>query len=256
MPTNDAFQALDETVYRYLRNQLYASPDLLDLMSGHIGRGDGVGWSTTWNSQKDFKTNLKTKLQVDKLKVKLDGDTSAKINTVDILASNGVIHLIDSFITPPKLLLLDSEKVLVGLNATRFVDLFRSASLSDKYLKDDKENMTLLVFQNDVFEGVKDDSVDALSHDSEMASTLQYHIIPDNIRRHDVESGELVATELKTRMLGGNGQRVIVTKSDRRGKSESTNKSGKGGGWSFNHASVLTDECGLNVMRQRHTNKS
>ncbi|TIA74661.1 hypothetical protein E3P92_01095 [Wallemia ichthyophaga] len=242
LPTNDAFKALDDAVYGYLHNQLYANPDLLSLMSGHIGRGDGVGWSTAWDSDKYFKTDLKTELQVDDFEVKLDDDTTSKINTIDILASNGVIHLIDSFVTPPRLLLLDSEKALVGLNATRFVDLFRSAHLSDKYLKDDQDNATLLVFRNDVFDGMREGSVDALSQHSDMANTLQYHIIPGNIRKDDVESGELIATELKTHMLDGHGQRVVVTKSERKDKPESTNKAGRGGGWSFNHASVLANE--------------
>ncbi|TIB74161.1 FAS1 domain-containing protein [Wallemia mellicola] len=249
LPTNEAFKTLDKTVYSYLHNQIYASSDLLDLMSGHIAVGKGVGWSTTWDTQKEYDTNLKTKLQVnDKNTVKLDSHTSAQINTFDILASNGVIHLIDSFVTPPQLLLLDSEKILIGLNATRFVDLFRSAKLSNKYLKNDQDNMTLLVFHNDVFEGTNDiKEVDALATASddqnEMAMTLKYHIIPGNIRKDDVKTGELIETELRTRLLGDNGQRVVVSKTKTPSdKSSKTNKSEKHTGWSFNHASVLSDE--------------
>ena len=238
LPTNEAFEKLDDTVTNYLKNQLYARPDLLDLLSGHVVEHSklGVGWSSKWETQDEFETGLNTNVKVDNSNIisLSDSKVKANIKTKDILSSNGVIHLIDSFITPTSLLLLDSEKVLVGLNATHFVDLFRSSNLSNTYLKNDEQNSTLLAFRNDVFESQQ--LVNEFE-DDEMSNTLRYHIIPQTVHKHNVTSGQLLQTELRTSMLGGHGQRLVVSKSN---KPKSLRK-GKGG-WSFGHASVISDE--------------
>ena len=62
----------------------------------------------------------------------VDGNNAT---TIDILASNGVVHILPDLLLPENFTLLNSaEKVLLSVNATRFVSLLRDANISSKYV--------------------------------------------------------------------------------------------------------------------------
>lgn len=145
-------------------------------------------------------------------------------------------------------LLNSAEKVLLSLNATRFVSLLRTANLSETYVgqpKDhDKEKAwTILAPTDEVLDmmdrwgahggpplpslavgeangpsGVYSDQEESISNAitepyndvTPLQALLQYHILPQRLLPTDIKDGMLVATELRTSSLKGGRQRLRV----------------------------------------------
>ncbi|BGP23935.1 fasciclin domain containing protein [Rhodotorula toruloides] len=139
LPTNDAWSALTDLEMRYLRSG-FADNDLSEIF-GDAASQSGVGKAKVGYLERlvgekaDGKTQLET-IRNTTLEVHGEGDaTKATVNGTaiergDILAKNGVIHLVPSLLLPSGSLMLTAEKYLIALDATHFVALLRSVNLS------------------------------------------------------------------------------------------------------------------------------
>jgi solute carrier family 25 carnitine/acylcarnitine transporter 20/29 len=147
---------------------------------------------------------------------------STQITTPDIFASNGVIHTIDSLLLPPDFKLLNSpEKLLLSLNATRFVSLLRLANLSETYTARHSDRAyTFLAPTDEVLErmerwavgewdSVRDGPPEASVSDV-LKEQILYHILPGKLSLQQLKDGALLETELATEGLGGGRQRIKV----------------------------------------------
>ncbi|WWD06482.1 hypothetical protein V865_004572 [Kwoniella europaea PYCC6329] len=136
-PSDEAFSsAFDDVETGYLEGP-YGEEGMARILAGGVVLGVGkghVGWSDTLGNK-----SLEASSGMDLL-VNSSGPGQLAINgtnaqTVDIFASNGVIHILPNLLVPENFTLLNSaEKMLLSLNATRFVSLLRSANLSDAYI--------------------------------------------------------------------------------------------------------------------------
>jgi hypothetical protein len=163
-------------------------------------------------------------------------------------SSIGVLHIIPSLLLPNNFTLLNSaEKVLLSINATRFVSLLRSANLSSTYIGEPGRGhtteaaWTILAPTDDTLDAVdkwggynvanlqthsiageqaassprsRSDFEDA----SPIAALLQYHILPGRFLPTAIRDGMLVETELRTSSLDGGRQRLRVTVSEHLGQ--------------------------------------
>lgn len=157
----------------------------------------------------------------------------------DILASNGVIHILPSLLLPPSFNLLNSaEKILLSLNATQFVSLMRSANLSEKYIGENSVGgYTILAPTDDVLDVLDKWDVPSAQSTGRIPSTLsdipkkpsfpdpsplsallQYHILPRRLLPTDIVDGQLLSTELQTSSLNGARQRLRVEVAEKDGK--------------------------------------
>lgn len=152
------------------------------------------------------------------------------VTTLDIFASNGVVHIIDDLLLPHDFKLLNSpEKQLLSLNATRFVSLLRMANLSETYTaRHSAQPYTILAPTDDVLErmGRWDKPIWGSLLDVPLASgspavldkhfadvlrqQLLYHILPQKLSLKDLKDGMLLETELAPDGLGGRRQRIKV----------------------------------------------
>ncbi|KAG2225750.1 hypothetical protein INT45_011418 [Circinella minor] len=177
-----------EELAQVLRHQISDS----ELYFGKIPRG---------------KTQLKT-LQGEKLELVLDKNNQvtvngAKIVQSDILASNGVIHILEKSILPNNrdFLKMNLRKVLIGLNATKFVTLFEEYGLED--FLHTKDEYSIVAPPNDE---LNERNIPR----SEIQSWLKYHIISKKYDLNNFTDGQLVKTESDDH-LGGNGkQRLLI----------------------------------------------
>ncbi|BGO90815.1 hypothetical protein NBRC10512_000121 [Rhodotorula toruloides] len=139
LPTNDAWSTLTDLEMRYLRSG-FADNDLSEIFgdaASQSGAGKGkVGYLERLVGEKaDGKAQLET-IRNGTLEVQGEGDaTKATVNGTaiergDILAKNGVIHMVPSLLLPSGSLMLTAEKYLIALDATHFVALLRSVNLS------------------------------------------------------------------------------------------------------------------------------
>jgi uncharacterized surface protein with fasciclin (FAS1) repeats len=147
------------------------------------------------------------------------------VTTPDIFASNGVAHIIDTLLLPDDFKLLNSpEKLLLSLNATRFVSLLRMANLSETYTaRHSDQPYTIFAPTDDVLERM--DRWDkptwgnllgdvAFTPASPVADVLKeqllYHILPGKLLLNDLKDGSLLETELRADGLNGGRQRIKV----------------------------------------------
>ncbi|KAJ9118158.1 hypothetical protein QFC22_004062 [Naganishia vaughanmartiniae] len=191
-----------------------------------------VGWRSTFEAKrgKSHKTRV-LDIDVDPLEVQMkNGELAVNATTVakaDIFASNGVVHIVDRLLLPKEFTLLNSpEKLLLSLNATRFVSLLRMANLSETYTaKHPDRPYTFLAPTDDVLErmdrwgqGSWLRKWEATSHhrtntaavDEQLINVLRYHILPGKLSLKDLKDGLLLETELQTERLGGHRQRIKV----------------------------------------------
>lgn len=156
-----------------------------------------------------------------------------------------------NLLVPEQFSLLNSaEKVLLSLNATRFVSLLRTANLSATYAgepgKDGKAEQpwTFLAPSDDMLDmadrwaGPHGSpplpvhelwqaaeaqaattsvavSVEPMKDVTPLQALLQYHIIPGRLMPGDIKDEMLVGTELRTSSLAGGRQRLRIDVADR-----------------------------------------
>jgi solute carrier family 25 carnitine/acylcarnitine transporter 20/29 len=244
-PANSAFeQTFDELEMRYLWG-LWGGEGRERVLGGHAvldvkrGRKDGpvVGWrsnvSLKGGTLCEFSRTLFRSRQgaycrrgyfivqtIDNRTISLERNETGhltangtKINTPDVFAENGVIHLTSHLILPPRFQLLDDPgKVMLALNASRFVGLLEKTGLAGEYITRRREGgWTFLVPTDEVIEDARRDISGAVDeNEDELEEMLRYHILPGRLEPKDLTDGALAQTELVTSLLKGNRQRVRV----------------------------------------------
>lgn len=204
-PSIEGFKKMNAIQVQYLRHE-QGRQDLAITFHHHIHRGaiykkDIIPGSSSLSTVEgqDLMVNLDDKLLVD----------NAEVEKTDILASNGVIHVVSRPLLPSALV-WTAGKYLVGLNATRFADELRQHGMSH-YIDDPNVSYTIFAPRDDAY---PPGSLGSLADPGEI---LRYHVVPGKKVLSDFKDGQLLETELFTEQLNGHAQRAKVgVKQDRR----------------------------------------
>ncbi|KAL0580830.1 carnitine transporter [Marasmius crinis-equi] len=235
LPVNKAWEALDEYERLYLESR-YATDDLNMILNMHAVTEKRVIWSEAFEPAINLTTIDGTTLEVvvapDKTMV-----SSATLVQPDIYAANGVLHFVDSLLTPPGAIKMTPEKYLLTLNCSKFVSLIHDSDLT--YLINDTEaKYTILAPSDDVMSFFSGGDLPKRGSD-EMKKMLQYHFMPGHYAPKKLKSGMLVETTLEEEGLGYKRQVLQVEAVD--GDKEDSWKSLKFGG-----ASVVREPVEVN----------
>lgn len=103
-----------------------------------------------------------------------------------------------------KFLHLDARKVLQGLNATRFIQLFDEHNLGSYLDNDQSDVMTILAPPNDAL------NEDAFVSISKTKEWLKYHIVHGRYEPSDLIDGQLLETESHYNLGDEHYQRLDV----------------------------------------------
>ncbi|GJJ74392.1 transforming growth factor-beta-induced protein [Entomortierella parvispora] len=125
---------------------------------------------------------------------------NSEIRQSDVLASNGVIHVVSRPLLPTSLVWTPA-KYLIGLNSTQFVERLRQVGLNH-YIDDPEASYTIFA--------PRDSESDLMLEDAD-ADTLLYHIVPGRKQVYNFQDGQLLETELVTEELNGRAQRSKVS---------------------------------------------
>ncbi|XP_032812450.2 transforming growth factor-beta-induced protein ig-h3-like [Petromyzon marinus] len=189
-PTNEAFEKLPTEVLQRILSDPIA---LKALLNNHMV--DSLQCSEAVLSNSNLETLEGTPLTVgcDGDKLTLNG--KAIVTKKDVLARNGVVHLIDDVLVP------NSAKSVFELadsaGVTSFIDMFAEAGLKGS-LKPG-EAYTLLAPKNEAF---SDTTIFELSDD--IAELLKNHVIKGQVSLYQLYNGQ----ELET--LGGKKIRIFI----------------------------------------------
>ncbi|HEY7772294.1 MAG TPA: fasciclin domain-containing protein [Marinagarivorans sp.] len=177
-PTDDAFEKLGDTL-----NTLLANPDTLrNILQYHVINGAAVDASTAMG----LAGSTQAMLNGDNIAITMQGD-SLYINNAEVIftiieASNGIIHAIDTVITPPTPTVVDGSIVDAAVNTpelSTLVSLLQSAGLVDA-LADSSAMYTVFAPLNSAFDKIDGDALDALAADTEaLTDVLTYHVYGD-----------------------------------------------------------------------------
>ncbi|KAI7865324.1 FAS1 domain-containing protein [Spinellus fusiger] len=156
------------------------------------------------NGDTKYETATKESLTIskdDKGNVKVNG---ADIIKSDVLASNGVVHILSTSIPSKDISKeLDLRDSLIAINATRFVSLLENYGLGSFLKPDEDVTHTFLVPPNEALD------TDNLSH-KEIESWLKYHILSSAYKPKDLVDGTFLKTMSNSRLGGSNRQRILV----------------------------------------------
>ncbi|CAO3698444.1 unnamed protein product [Rhizopus stolonifer] len=159
---------------------------------------------------KDGREKIKTVEGSEDLDVVVDGDTitvnGVKVIKSDLLASNGVIHVLEKPILPKKknFIHLNARRVLYAVHSTRFIKLLDKHGLGDYLDQVDGEPLTILAPPDERFD-------DSNIPNSQVKSWLQYHFVRGRYRPSDLVNDQLLKTESNQDLGDEHHQRLRVT---------------------------------------------
>ncbi|KAG1404010.1 hypothetical protein G6F60_004634 [Rhizopus arrhizus] len=150
------------------------------------------------NGEKEYKTEsgevIKIKINNGQITV-----NDLKVLKTDILAANGVIHLLED-VPYSDSVVFDTRKYLIGLNATKFISLMDAYGLGS-FLNN--ENKTILALTNDV---IDEDEIP----NNRKLPWLSYHILDGAWKSKGLYNNMLIKTQYYSTQLNNKPQRLVV----------------------------------------------
>nr|XP_027225409.1 transforming growth factor-beta-induced protein ig-h3-like isoform X1 [Penaeus vannamei] len=202
-PTNKAFEALDPQ----LVNSLLADTEMLkNVLLYHVVSGRVVSSSLRDGMVADSVQGGPLRINVNRNGVKVN---DVAVTQADIMARNGVIHVIDQVLMPPEDV-GNLAEVLTSQGFSQLVDLVVTAGLADTVSNGGP--FTVFAPTNEAFQALDPELVKALLADPErLKDVLLYHVVPGAVLSSDLSDG-LVATTAQGGDLrvNVNGNRVTV----------------------------------------------
>merc|ERR1719163_1161470 len=184
-PTNEAFAKLPKTALDYLLDP-HNKADLAKVLTYHVV-ASAVKASDLKNGE-SIKTVEGTSVtaSVSKSGVKIN---DSNVTTADVLASNGVVHIIDSVLLPKDLKLPTTS--VVGLAAatkdfSTLVTAVKAAGLVDTLSAEGP--FTVFAPTNEAFARVHPYALKKLlSNKSLLTKVLTYHVLPQRVYADEIE---------------------------------------------------------------------
>jgi transforming growth factor-beta-induced protein len=188
-PTNDAFAALPEGALEGLLADKEALTNVLlyHVVSGSVPAADVVGLDG-----QDVET-----LSTDSIAIKIDGENvmlnESNVVTTDIMASNGIIHVIDSVLLPPadeeEAMMEDAKSIVdIAVEDGRFTTLVTALQEADLVEALQGEGpFTVFAPTDDAFAALPEGALDELLADKDgLTQVLFYHVAEGKAMAADV----------------------------------------------------------------------
>ena len=176
-PTDDAFAMLGDLGLDYLTSDL----DLLtNTLLYHVidGAVDSIDAAAAYNQSVTMINGDPAGVTIVDGMLMIGGAT---VVTKDIVASNGIIHVIDAVLMPPS---AGPAPLAVEASAAGFstlVTAVEAAGMTEDLL-DANANLTVFAPTNDAFDALPDGALDELLADPDaLANVLAYHVYPDTV---------------------------------------------------------------------------
>jgi uncharacterized surface protein with fasciclin (FAS1) repeats len=175
-PTDAAFDALGEDTIAAL---LGDTDTLRDILLYHVITGQAVDSTTALSlagASAEMANGDEAAITV------VDGDLfidGAQVIATDIAASNGVVHVIDTVMSPPEDPTTLVDVLVADGNFTTLVAALQATGL-DATLADESREFTVFAPNDTAFAALGTDTINALLADTDtLSNILLYHVIPD-----------------------------------------------------------------------------
>lgn len=208
-PTDDAFAMLPEGTVEALLADI---PALTEILLYHVVSGEVVAADVVELFSAETVGGMPVKITVDGDKVMING---AQVIITDVMADNGVIHVIDSVLLPP------GDIVDVAVADGRFTTL--ATALTEAGLVDTLKGegpFTVFAPTDDAFAKLPEGTIEALLADiPALTDILLFHVAPESYMASEVVEMPVIQTaqggSLIVQVMDGkvmiNGAEVIIT---------------------------------------------
>jgi uncharacterized surface protein with fasciclin (FAS1) repeats len=196
-PTNEAFEKLPGWVRFYLLEPQNAAK-LKEVLTYHVYAGEAK--STDLKDGEEVKT-----VEGESVKVAIEGSSvkinNAHVTAANVLASNGVVHIIDEVLIPPSLIPHPHPtKNIVELAAgtpdlSTLVTALKAAKLTTAL--SGKGPFTVFAPTNEAFAKVDKNLLAALlkpENVKKLTEVLTYHVVAAEAKSTDLKNGESIKT--------------------------------------------------------------
>ena len=211
-PTDDAFNKLPEGTIEALLADILA---LTDILLYHVVSGEVLAEDVVMLEEAETLLGENVEIMVEGEAVKIN---DAQVIITDILADNGVIHVIDTVLLPPEPLGTIVDIAVEDGRFTTLVTALQAAELVETLSGDGP--FTVFAPTDDAFNKLPDDTIEALLADiPALTDILLYHVVEGEVLAEDVillEEAETLLEEKVEIMLDGdhvfiNDSQVIIT---------------------------------------------
>lgn len=194
-PTDEAFNKLDEMFKQKILNGEACAASILKhhIVSHTICSSAIIGNASVHNIEGE-RLSLERK---DNDEVTLE--ENSVITQADIIATNGVIHLIDTILIPDSALHI--TEALKKRNNTKFENLIEQAGLAEEF--DGMKNATVFVPSDDAFNDEETKKyLNEIKDDKEkLKNVVMYHTVQGQVQTCDLENNKMFETKLPGKSL-------------------------------------------------------
>jgi uncharacterized surface protein with fasciclin (FAS1) repeats len=185
-PTDDAFAAIDSEVL----SDLIADPELLtSVLLYHVVPGSFLSGNVIYLDSAPTLNGKEVSIMADENGVMVDG---ANVIATDVLAKNGVVHVIDQVILPEPIADIVQTATGAGIFNTLLAAV-EAAGLTD-VLKGDGP-FTVFAPTDEAFAAIPAADLNSLLADVDaLTAVLTYHVVPGALSAQDVLGSASLAT--------------------------------------------------------------
>ncbi|RHW75036.1 fasciclin domain-containing protein [Colwellia sp. RSH04] len=178
-PTDAAFAKLPEGTVEGLTTEQLASVLLYHVIPGKVMSDGAITLAQSDMNMAETANGTKVSLSFVDSTLFING---AKVSTADVMADNGVIHVVDNVILPPSSVDMTSQSIVdVALaDPDNFSTLVAALSAADlvSTLADETATFTVFAPTNAAFEKIDSDALSALLADSAaLTNVLLSHVV-------------------------------------------------------------------------------
>ncbi|WP_082897120.1 fasciclin domain-containing protein [Thalassotalea crassostreae] len=199
-PTDAAFAKLPEGEVERLLNDAEALSNILlyHVLSGEVMSDGAISVAQSMDNQVTMANGDKVALSFADSMLFVNG---AKISAADVMADNGVIHVIDNVILPPEMKDMPDmsivEVALADENFSTLVAALTAANLVDT-LANEEATFTVFAPTNDAFAKIDADVLDQILGDTDaLSALLLQHVVAgaeiDSVSAY-AENGKMLPT--------------------------------------------------------------
>jgi transforming growth factor-beta-induced protein len=206
-PTDDAFAVLgDETITALLGD----TDTLSNILLYHVITGtavDSITATSLFGQTVEMANGDSVSITVEDGALKIN---DATVITADIVTDNGIIHVIDTVLTPPAPMQATGTIVDVAVSAGNFTTLVTALQATglDATLADETATFTVFAPTDEAFAALGEDTINSLLGDTDtLSDILLYHVI----------SGQAVDSTTASSLAGqtvemANGDTVAISR--------------------------------------------
>ncbi len=203
-PTNDAFAALGEETIAALLGDIDTLSNILLFHLVPEVAVDSITALSLFGEMVEMANGDSVTISVEEGVLKING---ASVTIADIVTDNGIVHVIDTVLTPPEPAL--GTIVDVAVADGRFTTLVEAVQAADlaATLSDETATFTVFAPTDDAFAALPEGTLDGLLADTEaLSNVLLYHVLADQA----VPSEDAIALD-GSMVEMANGQSVTVS---------------------------------------------